>query len=190
MYHSGIVLKNISSYKSALLDKQRGRIDAIFTKSLCVGALVNYSVEKERNTFFYLNDITLTDLPFTLARQDLLFWHHVLELCFYFVPVGSYTPGMFELCTFLYTVDNNICWPTQSKKLYLFKLLTTIGIYPRLPQLSVEKLHYFISLPLSAVIHEIIDKQHEKKLDEWLRVCISDHPSVMQFNTIHYLLAQ
>ncbi len=190
VYHTGIVLKNVSSHKIALLDERRGRFDGIVSKPVCVGSLINYGIEKERNTLIYLTDVILTDLPFALARQDLLFWHHVLELCFYFVPLGSYTPQLFELCTFLYTVDIDACWPTQSKKLYLFKLLTAIGMYPRLPQLSVEKLHHFITLPVSAITHEIIDGQHEKKLDEWLRLCVSDHPAVMQFNTIHYLLAE
>jgi hypothetical protein len=137
----------------------------------------------------YVADTYMVDLPFAIARNDILFWHHILELCFYFVPLGSYTPQLFELCTFLYTVDTDVCWPKQSKKLYLFKLLTTIGVYPRLPQLSREKLHYFMAVPLEKMACEQIDADHEKKLDEWLRVCVSDHPAIAYFKTIHYLLA-
>lgn len=188
VYHTGIVLKKLSTHKVAILDAQRGRLDGIIMKPICIGSLVDYGIEKERGTIVYISDCTITDLPFSLARHDLLFWHHVLELCFYFVPLGSYTPQLFELCTFLYTVDTDTSWLTRSKKLYLFKLLTTIGMYPRLPQLSPATLDHFIRLPLSAMVHEILDEQHEKKLDEWLRVCMSDHPAVMHFKTIHYLL--
>ncbi len=189
MNHTGIVLKNVSTHKIALLDKRRGRLDGIVTKPVCVGSLVDYVIEKEYGTMVYLTECHMTDLPFAIARQDLLFWHHVLELCFYFVPLGSHTPQLFELCTFLYTVDKDTCWPVQSKKLYLFKLLVTIGMYSRLPQFSAEKLHYFITLPVSEMLHEIMDGPHEKKLDEWLRLCVGEHPAITQFKTIHYLLA-
>lgn len=189
VHHAGIILKNITSHKIALLDKERGRLDAIVIKPLCVGSLLHYRIEKERGTLVYLVDTSLTDLPFALAREDLLFWHHVLELCFYFVPLGSYTSELFELCTFLYTVDMNEYWSMQAKKLYLFKLLNVIGVYPQLPHISPEKLHHFMALPLSKIMDEVLDGYHEKKLDEWLRVCVSDHPAITKFNTIHYLLA-
>ena len=189
MSHVAIILKQLSPHKIALLDKRRGRLDGITLKPLCLGSLIHYAIEKERSTMVYLRDTQLIDLPFTIGRDDILFWHHVLELCFYFVPPGSHIPELFELCTFLYTVDTNACWPKQSKKLYLFKLLTIIGVYPRLPQLSPEKLHYLISLPLAVIAQEILDTQHEKRLDEWLRVCVSDHPAIAKFKTIHYLLA-
>lgn len=186
---TGIVLKKLSSHKVALLDKERGRLDAITLKPLCIGSLLHYHIEKERGTIVYLTDTVLTDLPFALARKDILFWHHVLELCFYFIPLASHTAELFELCTFLYTVDRDVCWSMQAKKIYLFKLLHVIGVYPQLPQLSPATLHHFITLPMADIIDEVLDGYHEKKLDEWLRVCVSDHPAVMQFNTIHYLLA-
>jgi len=190
MYHTGIVLRQFSPHKIALLDERRGRVDGIVIKPLTIGSLITYAIEKERGSLLYLSQCNVTDLPFVLGRHDILFWHHILELCFYFVPIGSYTSQLFELCTFLYTVDITTCWSSQSKKLYLFKLLTTIGVYPRLPQLSAATLHHFIQLPITAIMHEAIDSQHEKKLDEWLRVCVSDHPAVAQFKTIHYLLGK
>ncbi len=185
---TGIILKHLSLHKVALLDKQHGRLDGIFFKPLHVGSLMKYAIEKERGTMIYLADCQIIDLPFALARDDILFWHHVLELCFYFVPLGNFIPQLFELCTFLYTVDTETCWRTQSKKLYLFRLLTTIGVYPRLPQWPPARLHYFMSLPVSAIAGEILDEQHEKTLGEWLRVCVADHPAVAKFKTVHYLL--
>lgn len=187
---TGIVLKKISSYKVALLDKKRGRIDAIIVSPICIGAWVHYTIKKEQFASFYLADLKIYDLPLAVARDDILFWHHVLELCFYFVPPGNYMPELFELCTFLYTVDTTTGWSAQSKKLYLFKLLQTIGVYPQLPQFSVEKLNYFNRMPLAAIGKVVIDEQHEKKLNEWLRICVADHPAIARFKTIHYLLAQ
>lgn len=189
MAHTGIVLKRITPYKIALLDKQLGRINAIVTRSsLCVGSLLHYVIEREQGFFMYIANYQIDDLPFALARNDILFWHHVLELCFYFVPVGSCTAQLFELCMFLYTVDTNACWSIQSKKLYLVRLLKAIGFYPRLPLLPPEILHHVFTIPLSALGSWTMDKQHEKRVDEWLRMCIGDHPAVGHFKTMHYLL--
>jgi hypothetical protein len=188
--YTAIILKHISPHKIAMLDRERGRLDGIVLKPVPLGALLRYSIQKERESTLYLADWTITDLPFALARENIFFWHHVLELCFYFVPIASVTPQLFELCTFLYTVDYDTCWSTQSKKIYLFKLLTTIGMYPRLPHIAGEQLRYFLQLPLAAIGQAQMEEQHERKLDEWLRVCVSDHPAVTKFKTIHYLLTQ
>lgn len=177
-------------YKVALLDSQEGRLDAVIKKPVHVGSMIEYSIQRRVGPIVYLDHSLLIDLPFDLAKDDLLFWHHVLELCYYFMPLGSFTPQLFELCAFLYTVDTKEHWNAQCKKLYLFKLLTTIGLYSQLPQLSLAKMHYFMALDLHAIARETVDVQDEQLLDEWLRLCIAQHPAVAKFNTIHYLIAK
>ena len=186
---TGIVIRQLKSpYKIALLDRSLGRIDGVVRVPVCLGALLHYAVERERATTCFLRDLEIIDLPFSLARLDLLFWHHVLELCYYFVPLGSYTEQLFELLLFLYTVDTGMRWRVQTKKLYLFKLLNIIGLYTRLPQLSMAKLHHFLALPLDKLGNERIDEQSEKILDQWLRVCVAEHPAIRYFETVHFLL--
>ena len=188
---TGIVIKQFHSmHKVALFDSQEGRFDAVIKKPMHVGSMIEYSISRRSGTMVYLDSYSLIDLPFDLAKDDLLFWHHVLELCYYFVPLGSYTPNLFELCSFLYTIDIHAPLSAHSKKLYLFKLLTIIGLYPRLPQLSLAKMHYFMALDLHAIAREIVDAQHEQLLDDWLRLCVAQHPAVAKFNTVHYLLAK
>lgn len=188
---TAIVLKQLPSiHRVAILDRHAGRLDAIVRKRAHVGSMIEYKVERAHDTTVFVSHYQIIDMPFELARDDVLFWHHVLELCYYFVPLGSYTPKLFELCAFLYTVDTSACWQVQSKKLFLFKLLTTIGLYPQLQRLSLEKMHYFMALNISDIMTEVIDTQHEEILDEWLRVCIGEHPAVAKFNTIHYLIAK
>jgi hypothetical protein len=175
---TGIVIKQFHSmHKVALFDSNEGRFDAVIKKPMHVGSMIEYSIGRRSGTTVYLDSYSLIDLPFDLAKDDLLFWHHVLELCYYFVPLGSYTPQLFELCAFLYTIDSDALWNVQSKKLYLFKLLTTIGLYPRLPQLSLAKMHYFMALDLHAIAFERVDAQHEQLLDDWLRLCVAQHVS-------------
>lgn len=189
--HAAIVLKQLPSiHRVAILDRRVGRLDAVVRKQAHVGSMIEYAVERRSDTMVFVSHHQIIDMPFELAREDVLFWHHVLELCYYFVPLGSYTPKLFELCAFLYTVDTDVCWRVQSKKLYLFKLLTTIGLYPRIQRFSLEKMHYFMALNVSQIMQEQIDEQQEKILDEWLRVCIGEHPAIAKFNTIHYLIAK
>lgn len=189
MFKVGIVLKRLNSpYKIALLDQERGRLDAILTKATCVGSLLHYSVERERGNYVYLSECTITNLPFLLARQDILFWHHVLELCFYFVPVGYRIDSLFELLEFLYTVDITTKWDVRSKKLYLFKLLAAIGLYDVLPQLVPEsRVNQLLALPLDHIIDEQLDEKSEKVVNKWLRTCIAEHPHMGDFNTVHFL---
>jgi hypothetical protein len=190
MYKAGIVLKRLNSpYKIALLDQERGRVDAIVTKAApCVGSLLHYSIERERGNYIYLSHCTITDLPFLLARHDILFWHHVLELCFYFIPLGYRIDTLFALLEFLYSADGTTLWNIQSKKLYLFKLLAAIGLYDVLPQLVPEsRVNQLLLLPLSHIMNEQLDEKSEKVMNEWLRTCIAEHPAMVKFNTVHFL---
>ncbi len=182
-----IVLKQISPYKVALFDKQEGRLDGIVPRSLHLGSMVEYHPERSRGTTVFISDLQLLDLPFHLGRSDILFWHHILELCFYCMPVGSRSPELFELLLFLYTMDIWGCWNAQSKKLYLCKLLITIGWYHEVRALSVATLQYIRALPVDH-IHEVkLDEESEKRVDEWLRVCVAEHPAIGKFKTMHFL---
>ncbi len=184
----GIVLKQTTSHKVAILDAVHGRIDCISFKQPLVGALIRYRIESERRTIGMLADYEIMDLPFFIARSDILFWHHVLELCYYFVPIGSHTPQMFELLQFLYTVDTSSEWGPYAKKLYLCKLFTTLGMQVELPGVSHQILYRFMALQPHQLARESVDTKEKEIVDEWLRVCVSEHPAIEQFKTIHFLL--
>src|SRR3990167_5743477 len=93
-------------HKIALLDHSAGRVDGIIASPLVrVGSMIEYRVDKHKGTLRYIKYHTIVGVPLSIARVDILFWHHVLELCYYFVPLGSFTQQLFELLEFLYTVD-------------------------------------------------------------------------------------
>ncbi len=187
---AAIVLKCISPHKNALLDREHGRLDGIAIRPPVLGALIVYTVERERAGAHFIGESSVIDLPFFLARSDILFWHHVLELCYYFVPIGSHAPELFELLLFLYTVDTISLWGIHAKKLYLFKLLSTIGMQPELPHIPDFRMHQFMALPPDQLSNEVLDEKSEKILDEWLRVCVSEHPAIEQFKTMHFLVGE
>lgn len=186
----GIVLKQISQHKIAILNDTVGRIDAVAIKPPHLGSLITYTVQRERGTLHFLDHYSIIDLPFFLGRSDILFWHHVLELSYYFMPVGSYASELFVLLSFLYTVEKGSSWGAHAKKLYLFKLLSVIGIQYEIPRLPAFKLHQFISMPPEQMSNEVLDEQSEKILDEWIRVCVAEHPAIEQFRTMHFLVGE
>ncbi len=182
-----IVLKQISPYKVALFDRQEGRLDGITSRSLHLGSILEYHPERSRDTMVFISEVQLLNLPFQIGRSDILFWHHVLELCFYFMPLGSRSPELFELLLFLYTMDTWGRWTAQSKKLYVCKLLITIGWYHEVRALSVVTLQYIRAIPVDR-IHEVrLDEESEKRVDEWLHVCVAEHPAIGKFKTMHFL---
>ena len=185
--HIGIVLRIYTGKnKIALLDAIKGRIDGgVFSSSVCVGAVLRYQIAG-RHDRHLLDAIEIEDIPFALARSDLLFLHHVLEICYYFIPIGSCVAGVFELLQFLYTVDYSSCG-MQCKKLFLLKLLVAIGFYPELPQWQEQGIQQLLALPIDIVAHEPIDLAIEKMIDDWLSACIAQHPRIEQFNTVHFL---
>ncbi len=184
-----IVLRQLDSlHKIALLDRDVGRIDGIVSFPIGVGSLISYVIEKRLGTWQFIRHVEVKDVPFAVARLDLLFWHHVLELCYYFVPAGSFTFQLFELLEFLYTVDKGTCWRTGSKKLYIFKLLILIGVYAKLPALPGLEIKRLQAIPFDMIANEVIDEQTEEELDLWLRTCVYEHPAIKKFNTVHFLL--
>lgn len=186
----GIVLKNLSAHKVAILNDIVGRIDAVVIKPPHLGSVIIYTVQRTRGTLQFLDHYSIIDMPFFWGRNDILFWHHVLELCYYFMPVGSYAAELFELLSFLYTVEKGSLWGVHAKKIYLFKLLSMIGIQPEVPRISASKVHQLIASSAKEIATIELDEESEKIMDEWIRVCVSQHPAIEQFNTIHFLVGE
>ncbi len=186
--HTGIVLKRLktSNHRIALIDKKLGRIEGVILhQDLCAGMLMHYHLQSRTHCYF-INHVQLLHLPLSLAQVDLLFLHHVLELCYYFAPVGSCVAGVFDLLAFLYTV--NYLWSyTLFKKVFLFKLLTTIGVWPDYYVKHTRRIQQLHILPIDRINTEDIDLACEKELDQWLWCCVAQHPYIDEFKTVHFL---
>lgn len=170
----------------ALLDQRVGRINAISSRQLCVGSLLHYVVERETENAVFISQVTVTDLPFVLGKEDIFFWHHVLELCFYFIPLGAQADEVFELLEFLYTVNVGVQWTKQSKKIFLFKLIASVGLYSSMPALSHVRVQQLLAVKLNGIMDERLCKIDEEALDMWLKICLADHPAVKYFKTIQF----
>lgn len=188
--HTGIVLKNFpGKYKIALLDESAGRIDAVhFGQEFSPGTAIQYHISFNHNGRGNpkIDDVHLYAMPFFLARSDVLFLHHVLEICFHFVPVGSCTDGIFDALRLLYATDS-LEWNMLYKKIFLFKLFVTIGYYPDVEKIGKRFVGILLESSLRDIPSDIEVPDLERHLTDWLRQCIAQHPAIEYFNTVQFV---
>jgi hypothetical protein len=184
----GIILRKneLSPNKIIVLDKIQGKIECVSSAhSLSIGALITYNIKKQ-GTMNFMSDSTLIYIPLSLAQTDMLFFHHVLELIYYFTQVGNCCQEVFDLLAFLYSTEHT-SMTIQSKKFFLLKLLTSMGIIPDISQIRSASTAQLSSLDIKQCDAMIISVSDEKELDRWLWCCVWQHPYVNQFKTVHFL---
>lgn len=186
----GIVLKNLQPQHAriALFDQEYGRLDVtLFPSLIIVGSQVSYRLVKGFDDFYHIKDLRLDEVPFALARFDILFLHHVLELCYYFIPIATGTSEIFDLLRFLYSSDKKWWGSSAIKRLFLLKLLMLIGYYAMPLALDTEMIKKLVTTSLEDdAIHELATI-HKKAIDSWLRICLAEHPHIKKFKTVHFL---
>lgn len=112
--HRGIVLRRYTPRKSKIivLDRELGKIESIpHVDILCHGAVIEY-FPKKMCLLYKLESFQLIVAPLHFARDHIQFLHHVLELTYYFVPLDSRVPEIFDLLLFLYRMKNSSCTAT------------------------------------------------------------------------------
>jgi len=188
--HTGIVLKNFpAKYKVALLDESAGRIDAVhFGQEFSPGTALQYALVSGHGnrSNLKIDDVRLYAMPFFLARSDVLFLHHVLEICFHFIPVGSCTSGIFDALRLLYATDTAE-WNMLYKKIFLCKLFVTIGYYPDIEKIGKRFVGILLESSLNDIPSDIELPDLERHLTDWLRQCIAQHPAIEYFNTVQFV---
>lgn len=188
----GIILNiNISTYRAILFDKFLGKINIpMFQKfntsnNLCNGALISYSLNIE-NEKAKIQGINIIDVPFLIAKKNILFFHHIIELCNFFVPIGLPSNELFEMLNFaFYSFDeelNNL----QKQKIFLTKFFLSIGNYPENEALK-SYIYEIMKIPIDTVINTQIDLKDEKELNLWILKCMNMNPYFKYFKTTNFL---
>gem|GEM_PF-767787 len=191
----GIVLKKYTYTDTiALLDKNLGHIKAtVYRKfTVSVGDLLSYQIAKQ-GKLYVLVGCQIEQRPFLLSLHDIFFLHHIIEICYYSIPLGSNESEAFDLILFLYE-HFSTSWTMNIKKIFLFKLILLTGIYSEHPALFKSAIMNLSVIPISA-IDLAIDKVFDCALDldcmqdihSWLCFCLAQHPYYDQFKTINYI---
>jgi hypothetical protein len=184
----GFILKksHSSRHKIVVLDKVQGKIECVTTTpSLSIGTLITYNIRQQRATYF-ISDSTLLYTPLSLARTDILFFHHVLELIYYFTHIGNCAAEVFDLLAFLYSTEH-VAMTKQCKKIFLLKLLTCMGSVPEFNDAHTAVITQLNAIKNGQLSNTIINAADEKIVDRWLWCCVWQHPYVNEFKTVHFL---
>lgn len=162
--HTAIVLRASSAHTSlvTLFDNRLGKIQGITTRGLTLshGAMISYSPIKKGIRYF-LQDVSLVQMPLDWARENFLFFHHVLELCEHFIPWESRSDGLFLLVSFLYS-HADVLQSHQAQKRFLKSFYVKVGMFPEVEGLTLE---------------------------QWITACVQEHPQVLLFKTAGFLKA-
>jgi hypothetical protein len=186
-YNLGIILRHSTAKnKIELINHEDMRIEAYCSQeAIVVGSLISYSITSYR-AHAQITNIEIIDVPLLLVRNDVLFFHHILELCYYFIPVGSCIKNVFNFVCLLYDPAYADC-SKNIKNFFIGKLLILIGHYPDLPD-HMPLLDQIRKMDIDISEIETIDLKGKQMLKHWIKRCLAEHPMIANFNTIHFLM--
>lgn len=187
MINTAIIIKKLYPHdnKVALIDQDKGRINAIlYKKSIIEGSLIQYSLKTSKMSLL-LDDVEYLYTPLEWGKNDLLFFHHILEICYFFIPLYSCVEGIFNFLCFLFQMQDRSL-SSDFQKIFLCKLFLILGIYPQTDFLktTIAKKLFYISLEDMILLK--IENKDLTRIDQWLKQCIMQHHMILNFKTLTF----
>jgi hypothetical protein len=186
----GIILKiKIDEPYALIFDQQRGKMRVYhdFNRSkkyLTHGSLVQYSYKKAST--LKVDDIIITMQPAAWIGEDLLFFHHILEMAVFFLPEHEPAPVLFEHFQLLYQPHRGT--KQLFKKLFMCRFFSLLGIYPENALTHYHDLFHLISRPINIMLNAQDDYVLQASaMTPWLLACIQTHPHAQRVQTINFL---
>ncbi|HVX00628.1 MAG TPA: hypothetical protein VHA52_09380, partial [Candidatus Babeliaceae bacterium] len=186
----GIVLRSYGheNKKVAILDEELGHVEAFFScASAPHGSLLTYMLNATTSRKYRILQPNIIMLPQDWARLDIIFLHHMLELCSKFLPFNSKNSAVFLLLSQWYTLTGPFCYTESFKKLFIAKFFLFIGWLPE-PKQDQVMLMNLISSPIDIMFEGELDRYSIAQLDIWLEACIGLHPLAHCLKTVPFFL--
>ncbi len=184
--HTGIILRRYlpKKQKISLLDRELGRIesirvDRVSLEQLHAGSVLCYYPVAHAQ-WYQLEGLEIIQVPLRVARDDIYFLHHVLELSYYFLPLHSQETNLFDLILFLVYSHEKIR-TSLSKKIFLLRFFAYLGMYPEEDLVVPKMMRSVMQAPLEVAL--TLSEFSEKVLEQWLLTCVDMHPYKDQFKT-------
>ena len=164
----------------ALLSKKQGRVDALILKKpagivLSPGIKITYVKKGNRGHLIIIEDLVIEDIPFLLARHDIVFLHALLEIIFHHGTLNDDHLFLFSFMEMMYV--NSFFWKDKMsiKKRVICYLFVHFSLYPDDPFFS-ETVAFLSKIPIDKI--ETIDLQLEQEhvLDVWIMWSIYYYP--------------
>ena len=191
VFSRGIILRKHFPRKICIsvIDEYYGHLNVIpaswqWASYSSAGAVINYELIEE-NGIFFIKRVELETVPVYQDELVLLFMHHVLEICYFCLPVQGGKTECFDLLHKIIGSLSAIVDNMSLQRLLLAKLLFVVGQYPAdVDQLSISFLLHksyddLMILPLS--------REHKKELEIFIYQCIKFHPYGRLLKTVKFL---
>ena len=189
MMNTAIIIKKPYPYqnKVALIDHKKRRFNGIVMskKILIEGSIIQYTLER-KGTVDILHNVEYLAIPLQWGKQDLLFLHHILEICYFFIPPESTIDGVFEFLFFLLHSEQ-LSWTLTLQKLFLCKLFLLLGMYPQTVFFKTNIMKKLLYISIKDVIQLEVDNHEQPLMDQWLQQCILNHQKEFSFKTMAFL---
>ncbi len=188
---SGLVL-HYGGRALSLLSPEEGRVEKIWytgrnQSPLHPGSFISYyadcSVTSSRTP---LEKLDLEKSASHLGVQDIYLLHALLEVCYYFIPVGSEAKDAFYFLHELFEKFSFFPLPAQKRQV-VCKLLALLAVYPD-ESAMYALVHDLTSMPIDNLIKGPIDLKSEKRMNIWLAWCQQVHPKGAFFKALPYLV--
>lgn len=168
----------------AVLDRTLGHVVAsTYATPMSVGTLIGYRLRQQARCAT-IEQIEILHVPFELAQYNILFLHHMLEICYYFIPEGSTAPRVYDLLLYVVT-EPPIC--ARRQKNILFLLFSLLGMYPDDVVICRDYAQALHHESFQTILSMHIDSSIEPHMSSWLYRCVMMHACARNFKTLHYL---
>jgi hypothetical protein len=187
MKSQAIIVRIVGNRRSRLimLDEKEGMIELLSYQPhrLHVGYQLEYQTVTKQSSL-HLKEYTIVHLPHYLITTNIFFLHHIFELFYYFVPIGSCTQYLFLFLNELYGYnEKHGTMSNDHKRFFLIKFFYLIGIHEQGDQCLEDLLYSLASTPIDRFNNKTLDLPERKKIDFWLHLCIQSHPANKLFIT-------
>lgn len=201
MISQAIVLKNHApyKYKITLFDSRLGKIQGLLENKALFdgmrpGAVLKYSL-KLGSVIHKLEDVEYIYIPFELAKTNIYFLHHVLELCYNFLQFNQPSNLVFNLILELYetTLSNN---QKLLQAIFLCRFFVILSVYPEDVTHYSESFLNLISILNNSMVNQqqsynILDdfcnNLSSQEIKRWLIECINTHSHSGYFKTLGFI---
>ena len=191
MSSQGIIIRKHFPKKVCIsvLDEHLGHITVIpaswqWASYSSVGALIDYVLVEDGDTFF-VKHVELNTVPSYFDENLLLFMHHLMEVCYFCLPVQGGKTEAFDLLSHVIEAFGDISRKPLAQRLLLAKLLYIVGQYPAdVDQLSVSLL---LHKPYKILLNLALTHEHKKELEIFIYQCIKFHPYGRLLKTVNFL---
>lgn len=194
MGNFGIILKksNLKKRTFTIFDNILGKIECLTEhkyqdKLISNGTLIEYQVLKWRSLLI-LKNIEILIVPNTYNYNDLLFLHHILEICLFFIPI-HYTQNVDKIFNTiknaLITIENK---SNILEKFHLLKeLFIWLEIHPNEYYFKNSNSIFLISSNIDNNLNADENRKIMSNLKSWLIACLNTHPFAHKINTASFL---